>query len=279
VFINLETDNTTTSETSETRRAVTPRLGVVWQPCSGITVRAAYQDWLRPLNANTLGSVETAGIPVEDRLVEAGGRHKRGVVQMGLTLGERTFVSARLDHLKVNNPSSEGVDQRTPSIPFLEDLRNAQLINLSATEVLEDTPSFQHGKVRSAAFAVNHLVDRRWSAYAKYLNQDSTSSYGSGATRVDGKRIPFLPRHTAVLGTTWASEQRFYASGRLVYRSQRFEDQENLSARPAGWSLDLMGFWESADKHWVIGAAALNLARKRSSSQSRSFVIDARYRF
>lgn len=279
VFINLQTDNTTTSWTADTRRAVTPRLGVVWQPRADMTVRAAYQDWLRPLNANTLGSVETAGIPVEDRLVEAGGRHKRAVAQLGLTLGERTFVSARLDHLKVENPTSEGVDQRTPSIPFLEDLRNAQLVNLSATDVLEDTPSFQRGTVRSAVFAANHMLDRRWSAYAKYQHQDTDSSYGSGATRVDGKRIPFLPRHTVVLGTTWASEQRFYASGRVVYRSTRFEDQENLSARPAGWSLDLMGFWETADKRWVIGAAALNLTGKRSASQSRSFILDARYRF
>lgn len=265
----------------ETQRAVTPRLGAVITPAPGTTLRMAYQDWLRPLSVSTLTSVETAGIPVEDRLVEAGGRHKRTVAQLGLEVGERTFVSLRADHLRVRNPGTVGVDLRTPSLQSLEELRNAQLLNLSATDVLEDTPSFEVGTLQTLAAGVNHMFDRRWSAYGKYMLQHSRSQYAGGAGEPDvtGRSIPYIPRHTLVLGGTWASAQRVYLSGRAVYRSERFEDKENLTPRPAGWTLDLMGFWESQDKHWVLGIAALNLGGPKSNRQKVRYVLDARYRF
>jgi hypothetical protein len=254
----------------------------VFQPGPQLTLRAAYQDWVRPLSVSTLSSVETAGIPVEDRLVEAGGRHRRSVAQVGWTAGENTFMSVRLDHLRVSNPSALGVDLRTPGLPFLDELRNAQVVNLSATDVLEETPSFQRGTLRAAAFGVNHMFSRQLSGYLKYLHQHSSSSFDDSASpelQVSGKRIPFLPRSTLVAGTTWAGVQRLYLSGRVVLRSQRFEDQENLTVRPAGANVDLMGFWETADKHWVIGAAALNLLGRKSERQIRRLVIDVRCRF
>jgi len=262
---------------AETERVVTPRVGLVWQPAAGTTVRMAYQDWLRPLSVSTLTSVETAGIPVEDRLVEAGGRHKRTVAQVGMELGASTFLSLRADHLRIRNPGTVGVDMRTPSLPFLEEMRNAQLVNLSTTDLLEDTPSFDAGTLDTLAAGVNRILDRRWSAYAKYLYQGSENR--SGDTGAVLGRIPYIPRHTVVLGTTWASAQRVYLSGRVVYRSERFEDKENLTRRPPGWSLDLMGFWESQDKRWVIGAAALNLFGPKSDRTKARYVLDARYRF
>ena len=266
---------------SDTERVTTPRVGVVIKPAAGTTLRLAYQDWLRPPSVSTLADVETAGIPVEDRLVEAGGRHKRTVAQLGMELGPSTFVSLRADHLRVRNPGTLGVDLRTPSLPFLEEMRNAQLVNLSATDVLEDTPSYEAGTLQTLGAGVNHMFSRRWSAYGKYLYQHSTSQYAGrdGEPAITGRMIPYIPRHTAVLGATWASTQRVYLSGRAVYRSERFEDKENFTRRPPGWSLDLMGFWESQDKHWVLGVAALNLFGPKSDRQKTRYVLDARYRF
>jgi Flp pilus assembly protein TadD len=281
-FLALQAGNRNAAGRQETEHVTTPRLGVVFQPRADLTVRAAYQDWLRPLSVSTLNPVETAGIPVEDRLVEAGGRHRRSVAQVGLTVGENTFLSARAEHLRVANPNSSGVDLRTPSLPFLEDLRNAQTVNLSATDVLEEIPSFERGTLRAAALGVNHMFSRQFSGYAKYLHQQSSSSYDAGvgpALEVTGKAIPFLPRSTFIVGATWAGVQRLYLSSRIVYRSIRFEDKENLTARPAGANLDLMGFWETPDKHLVVGAAALNLLGRKSERQIRRLVIDLRYRF
>lgn len=263
---------------ADTERTTTPRVGLVWQPAAGTTLRMAYQDWLRPLSVSTLTSVETAGIPVEDRLVEAGGRHKRTVAQLGMELGSSTFMSLRADHLRVRNPGTVGVDLRTPSLPFLEEMRNAQLVNLSTTDLLEDVPSFERGTLSTLGAGVNHMFSRRWSAYAKYLYQHSESRLVDDIGEFVG-RIPYIPRHTVALGTTWASAQRLYLSGRLVYRSERFEDKENLTRRAPGWGLDLMSFWESQDKHWVVGFAALNLGVRKTDRQTTRYVLDARYRF
>ena len=270
-----------TAARHDTGRALTPRVGLVWRPRAGATLRVAYQDWLRPLSTSTLASVETAGIPVEDRLVQAGGRQRRGVAQLGLELGERTFASLRADHLRIANPGTVGVDLRTPSMPFLEDLRNPQTVNLSTTEVLEGTPDFERGTLSVLGAGVNHMLSRQWSGYARYLYQHSRSSYAHGDAGgvLAGRQIPFIPRHTAVLGTTWAGAQGWYLSARAIHRSRRFEDKENLTPRPAGWGLDLLAYRETADKRWIVGVAALNLLAPSSSRYTQRYVIDARYRF
>ncbi|MDD2176388.1 TonB-dependent receptor [Acidovorax sp. D2M1] len=276
-LVNLDHLSEVQARRADMERVVTPRVGLVWQPASGTTVRMAYQDWLRPLSVSTLTSVETAGIPVEDRLVEAGGRHKRTVAQVGMEIGANTFVSLRADHLRVRNPGTVGVDLRTPSLPFLEEMRNTQMVNLSNTDLLEDTPTFDTGTLKTLGAGVNHMFSRRWSGYAKYLYQGSESR--SFDADVALGRIPYIPRHTAVLGATWASPHRLYLSGRAVYRSERFEDKENLTRLASGWGVDLMGFWESQDKRWVVGAAALNLWAPKSDRRKTRYVLDARYRF
>lgn len=276
-----DVSESTQARRSDTEKVVTPRVGLVFHPAAGTTLRMAYQDWLRPLSASTLTSVETAGIPVEDRLVEAGGRHRRTVAQLGMEVDERTFVGLRADHLRVRNPGVIGVDLRTPSMPFLEEMRNAQMVNLSTTDVLEGTPGFDEGSLQALGAGMNRMFSRQWSGYAKYLFQRSNSQYADSTSNrlLRDLRIPYIPRHTAVLGFTWTSAQRVYLSARAVYRTERFEDKQNLTRRPAGWNLDLAGYWETRDKHWVVGAGVLNLFGDRSDRQSVRYVIDARYRF
>jgi hypothetical protein len=63
-----------------------------------------------------------------------------------------------------------------------------------------------------------------------------------------------------------------------VYRSRRFVDRDNTeaSALPADWNGQIVAFWETPDKRWIFGAAALNLGSK--SAQER-YLVDVRYRF
>lgn len=260
----------------------TPRLGFAYKPTETVQVRAAYQDWVRPLSVSTLSSVETAGIPIEDRLVEAGGRMKRSVVQVGWTPAEDMYLVVKADRQDIRNLTSPGVDLRTPSLPFLEALRNSQTVNLTSVDVLEDTPSFDNGTVSALSFGLNRMVNKDLSAYAKFTVQDTTSDYADANApggSVTGKRIPYMPRNTAVLGATWTAGHRTYIAGRAVYRSERFEEKENLTLWPAGWSLDLVGFWETIDKHWVLGLGALNLGGTKSSRQTQRYILDAHYRF
>ena len=277
-----DTVTNTSVRTNPTTDQWAPRVGVAFKPAEHISVRAAYQDWIRPLSVSTLNSVETAGIPLEDRLVEAGGRLKRSVVQIGWTAGDATYLTVKADHQEVRNSVSPGVDLRTPALPFLEALRNAQNVNLSSVDVLEDTPDFEQGTVNAFSVGMNRLWTSQLSGYFKYTLQDTASDYAdedAPSGRVTGKRIPYLPRDTLVLGATWASGARAYLGARAVYRSERFEEKENLTLWPAGWSVDLIGMWETADKHWALGVAALNLGGSKSSRQIERYVVDARYRF
>jgi len=261
---------------------VAPRLGVVFQPHEQLSVRVAYQDWVRPLSVSTLNSVETAGIPLEDRFIVAGGRLKRSVLQVGYTPDVHTYLSAKLDHQSIHNPVAPGVDLRTPSLPFLEALRNAQNVNLSTLDVLEDIPDVEIGTLNALSLGVNHLMTSKLSTYLKYSFQDTTSSYADAdapSGRVSDQRIAFLPRHTLALGATWAGGQRTMVSARAIYRSDRFEDMQNLTLWPASWSIDLLGTWETQDKHWSIGFGALNLGGHKSARQFERYVVDARYRF
>lgn len=277
-----EVDETIAESKDETRNRFTPRVGMTLHPNDNVVVRAAYQDWLRPSSVGTLNNVETAGIPVEDRLVQAGGRMKRSVAQVGWTANDRTFLTLKADHARINNPGTLGVDLRTPSLPFLEQLRNAQTLNLSTVDVLEESPDFERGTLRSFAAGINRVFRQDWSGYLKYHHQHTSSSYDSNdepSGQVTGKRIPFVPRHTFVVGTTWAGPNNLYLSGRMVYRSERFEEQQNLTALPASWSGDLLAMWESPEKRWMVGFAALNLFGKKSPRQTERYTIDVRYRF
>jgi outer membrane receptor protein involved in Fe transport len=270
------------AKTDTTTEQWAPRLGVVFKPTGQMTVRGAYQDWIRPLSVSTLNSVQTAGIPLEDRLVEAGGRMKRNVMQLGWTPSDSLFVTFKADRQDISNLTSRGVDLRTPALPFLDALRNAQTVNLTSVDVLEDTPSFEDGTVSAISVGINRLMTPNLSGYIKYIQQETTSAYedsNSPTGRVTGKQIPYMPRTTAVLGATWTPGYHTYLSARAVYRSDRFEEKENLTLWPAGWTMDMVVFWETADKHWVIGLGALNLGGSKTPRQTERYVLDARYRF
>jgi tetratricopeptide (TPR) repeat protein len=267
------------TEQRQTERRWTPRLGLAWQPDARWSLRAAYQDWVRPIGVNTLAPVETAGLAADDRLVQAGGRSRSLALQAAHSPDERSFLLARLDLQRVRNPGTLGVDLRTPSLPFLSELRNAQIDNLSANDVLEDDPDFERARLRQLSLGASRMLDRRWSVYAKWVRALGSSTAVLSGQTVEGLRIPYVPRDRLALGATWAGGQRVYLSGRMVWRGLRYEDESNLTPLPAGWSLDLMGFWESPDKRLQIGLAALNLLGPKAARKTQRYVIDARLRF
>jgi tetratricopeptide (TPR) repeat protein len=267
---------------NESSDSVNPRLGLVFNPVPGATLRLAYQDWIRPFSTSSLNQVETAGIAAEDQLVEAGGRQKRLAIQWGQELDNNTFFSFRADRMRISNPTPVASLFNLPNIPGLSEIRSTRLDNLASFDLLEAIPSFEVGTLSKLSLAINHMLNSRWSVYGKYIYQDSNSEYADAreSSGVAGNRwMPFVPRQTTVLGSTWASGKRFYFSTRVVLRSERYEDKENLSLRTAGWSADLIGYWESFDKRWMLGAAALNFWGQSAQWQPTRYGVDARYRF
>jgi hypothetical protein len=184
--------------------------------------------------------------------------------------------------MRISNPTPVASLFNLPNIPGLSEIRSTRLDNLASFDLLEAIPSFEVGTLSKLSLAINHMLNSRWSVYGKYIYQDSNSEYADAreSSGVAGNRwMPFVPRQTTVLGSTWASGKRFYFSTRVVLRSERYEDKENLSLRTAGWSADLIGYWESFDKRWMLGAAALNFWGQSAQWQPTRYGVDARYRF
>jgi len=140
----------------------------------------------------------------------------------------------------------------------LDRLRQKSIANLAAPDQLEATPVFSRGTATSAGFTHNYVWSESIATYAGYAN---TQSENTGITN-PGKLIPYLPRHRAILGLTWAGDQRMLVSTQAVWRSGRFGDEANLLPLPAGWDMTLKLHWESADKRWAVDAYAANLFKR-----------------
>lgn len=258
-----------------------PRVGIVYKP-ERFTLRAAYQRWRQPASTSTLAPVATAGIALDDRLVAAGGKGRRGIVQFHAELDSLTQVSGFYDDEKVRNLGQLGVRIPVPQIQFVELLRNAQIINVATQDLLEGVPDFDEGRLKSGGIAINRMVSSQFSIGAKYVYSRDTATISNtddaGITVTSSARIPFIPRNLAAIGVTWSSPQRIYFSAQAVYRSARFTDRDNTpeSVLRSDYTGSLAVFYETRDKRFIVGAGAANLWSK---AQKETYVVDVRYRY
>lgn len=242
------------------RSFVAPRLGAAYVLGNGATLRGAYQKWLRPASYNSLEPIATAGIPIDDTLVYAGGTLSRYRGQLDWELSPAWFMTAFADRKSVDNLSSplDGVLNTRADVTNLDRLRQKSVANLSAPDQLETTPVFARGDASSGGITVNHVLSRNLAGYFGYAN---THSENTGAT-FSGKALPYLPQHRATLGLTWAGDQRVIVSTQAVWRSERFSDEANRTPLVAGWDMTLKLHWESADKRWNVEGYAANLLNR-----------------
>ena len=275
--------STDVNQPATTDNRVDPRVGVVMK--SGpVVLRSAYQRWTRPAGVSTLAPVATAGIAQDDFLVAAGGRAERAAIRLHYEPDAATALGAFYDYIEVRNLGESGYRIPTPQIEFVDLLRNQQVENVATLALREGTPDFDRGTARSAGGYLNRIVTPSLSAAVRYVyTRDSAEIYvrdenGDIVAGVTGARIPFVPRHQAVAGLTFVLPQRFYVSAQAVWRSQRFTDRDNTpeAALAADWNGQLVAFWESADKRFIVGVAALNLGSK---AEAERYLADVRFRF
>lgn len=233
---------------------VNPRLGLVYRFDDGPQLRMVYQRWLRPSVFSSLGPVATAGIPLDDRMVMRGGELNRVRAQLDWELSERTFVSTFLDARDVNNNRFERTPFALNELESLSKLRPRRLGALANDDMLEfvSTPEYDGGRIRSVGFATNHLLGNDWGIFGRYVGNWSSNTGLAQA----GKEVPYMPRHMAALGASWANPDGWYFIGRVVYRAQRFKDEANLVSLEPGWNAALDLFWQSADKRWLARISA-----------------------
>lgn len=245
---------------------VDPRLGIAWSPAQGSMLRVVYQSWQRPVSVATLDQVDTAGIPVDDRLTAIGGRLKRGRLQFEWQLGQDTFWQVYADHRKVENPSNPATDSVADiNLQDLDRLRNRNRLSLTTVDLLEQDPVFSAGRVNAAGVAVNQIVRANWSVAARYQYQQTRNT----GDFYSGKELPWLPRNLFMVESSWLPLPRLLLGADITYRSERYTDEANLNRLKAGWGAGLHGYWESSDKRWSVEGVAENLYANKDAAAVR----------
>lgn len=167
---------------------------------------------------------------------------------------------AKVGYERVDNLNSplDGVLNTRADVTNLERLRQKSVANLAAPDQLEATPIFARGTATSGGFSFNRVLTRNLAGYFGYAN---THSENTGTVN-QGTDIPYLPKHRATLGMTWAGDQRTIVSAQTVWRSTRFADEANLTPLASGWGMTLKLHWESEDKRWNLEGYAANLLNR-----------------
>ncbi len=252
-----------TSVEDRSLEKVTPRVGARYLLDDHVLVRAAYQDWIRPLGTSTLGPVATAGIPMDDRLLARGGREKRARGQFewegGRTYGTLYYDWKEMDNLRFSfEPFFITEDEN------LYKLRNFDYGQLAAEDLYEfiSPPSFDGARITIAGASLDRIVTRTVSLRLRY---EYTESRNTGE-RYSGKRIPYLPSHAFSPSFTYMGPMRIYATVRGVYRTERFIDEANLVLWSPGWDVASDVFWESPAKRFRVRFSLDNWLHEEKST-------------
>jgi hypothetical protein len=204
--------------------------------------------------------VATAGIPVDDSLVNPGGILTRTRAQLDWELSDNHFLTLFADHKSADNftsPLLDGVLNTRADVSNIDRLRQRSVTNLSAPDQLEAKPVFSRGTVRSVGATFNQMLSRTLAAYLGYANSRSENT----GTAFSGRAIPYVPEQRATFGLSWATDQRLLLSAQTVWRSDRFSDEANLLPLASGWDTTLRLHWETLDKRWALDGFAANLLK------------------
>lgn len=255
---------------------LSPRIGAVWNfavapaPTSSRgTLRAAWREWLQPAGAATLDRLDTAGLPLDTRSAKPGGLLRNGRLQLEWE-APRQFYLAYLESQHLDNRSEGFVPDISAMLTELEKLRQKAPGNVSGEDLLEGTPQYGAGRMRSFGTAGNWIVNDRASLYARLTLRHSESLRENA-----GNQLPYLPKTTFVLGGTQYLPYHWIVGAQAVHRSTSFTAVDHVTRLPAGWGFDAYATWRSPDKQWRFSLVTKNLARERPAPRSALAQIEA----
>ena len=254
------------------------RFGLRYSPAAGKNLRLAYQRWRRPFATGSLGPTETVGIPIEDRLVDAGGLLRRAKVRLDWEVDKQLLVQVSADRREVENLQSRAAAFfRQFGLSELAALRARKPVFDEAFDELEKTPIFGQGRVTNGGAAVNWLLADDLSLAGRYLYSASRNTGSAFADR----KVPLIPRHFLNLSIYKQLGGRWLVAAAATYRSVRFGDEANTVSLNAGWNFGARMYWESEDKKWTVEAAANNLHSDKNAALERRarFDLTSVYRF
>lgn len=251
-----------------------PRLGMILNLRPMQTIRLVGQRWRRPASQDTLGPVDTSGVPVNDRLPLEGGLYERQRLQFDQEFGGRWYLQTFIDHERVDNGIG-GLASAVPNLELsqLEALRNRREV-FTAVADIEETPQFAEGQVDTFGLAGNFLVGRRQSVSVRYLYRDSEQT---GIN--DGLDIPYLSHNMLRLTSNWTLPQRWLLGISATYRDSRYKDALNLQKLEAGWNFGMTAYWESPDKRSSVQGIIDNLLSDKAAGLDDKVHMMLRYAY
>ncbi|HYC37687.1 MAG TPA: tetratricopeptide repeat protein [Usitatibacter sp.] len=253
---------------------LSPRAGLAWKPLEPLTLRAAFQRWLKPASTGSLRPTSTAGIVVDDRYLLPGGLQDRVRAQAEWQAGTRFLATAFYDRQEVDNLYSSliGVLNNRPDASNLERLRNRSFNALAALDRLEGFAELSRGELTERGLTANLMATRQVSLFAEATWATSENTGEAHA----GKQLAFLPKRRYAFGATCFSDRRAFVAAKAIYRSERFADEGNAIRLPAEWSGALQGYWESPSKRLSIELIIAGIGAK---SADESVGVAVNYRF
>jgi len=256
------------------KRSTQPLAGIVWKPAAGHTGRAACLKWIRPTSVDTLQTVAVAGLPVEDQFVLPGGDLRQCGARWEWTASASWFATAAWQDVRTRNLVSplDGVLNSGTDESNLDRLRNRVLTPPTRPGELEDVPVFGEAKFQRGAIAYERILGKGVGLRMHYEYADSENT----ASAFAGRKIPWLPRHHADVGATWAPGWNTFVTISGAWRSERWTDEANTGLVRAGWDGQARVFVESADKRWSVEAFAFNLFKK---DVPEAYGVTASWRF
>jgi len=226
-----------------------PRAGFVARPLAGVTLRAAWQKWLRPAGPSTLRPTSIAGVTLDERYVLAGGLFEDARVQAEWEATRNLLVTAFTQRQEIDNLYSPlaGLLNNRPDSSSIERLRVRSFTDLANLGGIVEVAELSKGELRESGFTFNWLATRNLSVVAEGVR---ASSENTGA--YPGRKLAYLPRDRYLVGFGFHSDQRWSLSARGVRRGEHFQDEANLRRVAPEWSGSVQLHWESRDKRLAV---------------------------
>lgn len=232
-----------------TQQRLSPRVGIAWNAGSGHTLRAAYQDWVRPSSSGTLGPVATAGIALDEDLLRFGGRLKRGVAKLESEWTPTFYTEVTLDHKESKNLGTYDLSL-AESFANLTKVRQRTLLDVVNAQAGQSNPEYDNIRFNDTAdldqvrVAASKILTSTLSATASYLHTSSDV--------VLSDKHYYLPRHQVVLGASWVSPMRVRLNADINWRSSAHTFLDLNQPYGPYASSNLSAYWETLDKRWGV---------------------------
>jgi len=245
---------------TETKRdhfgSLHPRLGGRYQFAPGRQLRIAYQDWLRTAAAATLAPLTTAGIPLRDVFVRAGGRERRLAIQLEWTWSPALYSSVLIDALDIKNSNLNSDFVAPAEANQVGKLRRSRgSLTGIIIDPINQTPEFSEGRIYNLRLVNEALLNRHYSLFATYdyfLSRDRSPDQENPSRA--GREIPGIARHLVTVGGGWVSPAGLAAIVVFDWSDQSIEDYENNVANisAGGYSDEWLLRYESPLKHFEV---------------------------